>query len=144
MWSEAYDNFQIIYIEAHPTKGTFAINTWTSNISKSHYRHSETSWRLCTLRMPPTVDNLLLGVILTVHLSLCPRHNCTRKHVARTIWNYDIHVMCYLLIAQISWIYFRSYWYIYVINKAHIAPNIFIGNAINMAIGYWWLQWTRY
>ena len=27
MWSEAYDNFQIIYIEAHPTKGTFAINT---------------------------------------------------------------------------------------------------------------------
>ena len=29
MWStgEAYDNFQIIYIEAHSTKGNFAINT---------------------------------------------------------------------------------------------------------------------
>ena len=38
---------------------------------------------ICALRMPPTVDNLQLGVILTVHLPLCPRHSCTRKQVAQ-------------------------------------------------------------
>ena len=61
------------------------------------YSHS---CAICLLKHPrymcptnaPTVDNLQLGVILTAHPPLCPRHICTRKQVTQTISNHLQHL----------------------------------------------------
>ena len=77
MWSEAYDNFQIIYIEAHSTRELLTYRNHIIDIVKQAGDYMYPTYA-------PYRRQSAIGSYLTVHLSLCPRHNCTKKTNKKT------------------------------------------------------------